>query len=539
MSYQVLARKWRPKRFQDVVGQDHIVKSLQNALLKEKLGHAYILTGTRGIGKTSVARIFAKALCCAEPMQDKNPCGKCTSCQSIDTDSSLDVLEIDGASNNGVDNIRSLIENIQYLPLNGKYKVYIIDEVHMLSKGAFNALLKTLEEPPAHVIFIFATTEPEQLLGTVLSRCQRFEFRQATILDLAKHIGVIAKSEGITFESPKLIEKLAHLGRGSVRDTLSLFDQVLSFSEGNRVSEETMVRSLGLARTELIETLLYSVLAGDTAGTRLAYQHLLHENVELKNILSSLLDALYDLAMNIDHPEKRDVPVKKITATFLEPYSVEEIFWIYESLAKDSAWVLTSLNPVGVSEMMLLKITKRRDFFTPQKKSLIEPKEKIEIPEVVPVAGPKEETKTQTKSWDEFLRFLKERSPALYSNLLQGNITEGPVASDGQLIFKMAFTNAGQIFKDYLEEREVFGRFKDILAEYYEIPVAGLFVSFELFDDEKRKERSFITKAEEVEIIREAAAKNTKDEILNNPMIKVAEKMFNTKIDKVILKEEK
>lgn len=535
MSYQVLARKWRPKRFQDVVGQDHIVKSLQNALLKEKLGHAYILTGTRGIGKTSVARIFAKALCCIEPTQDKNPCGKCTSCQSIDTDSSLDVLEIDGASNNGVDNIRSLIENIQYLPLNGKYKVYIIDEVHMLSKGAFNALLKTLEEPPAHVIFIFATTEPEQLLGTVLSRCQRFEFRQATILDLVKHIGVIAKSEGITFESPKLIEKLAHLGRGSVRDTLSLFDQVLSFSEGNRVSEETMVRSLGLARTELIETLLYSILAGDTAGTRLAYQHLLHENVELKNILSSLLDALYDLSMNIDHPEKRDVPVKKITATFLEPYSVEEIFWIYESLAKDSAWVLSSLNPVGVSEMMLLKITKRRDFFTPQKKSLINSEEKTEMV----VETPKEEIKAQTKSWDEFLRFLKERSPALYSNLLQGNITEGPIASEGQLIFKMAFTNAGKIFKDYLEEREVFGRFKDILAEYYEIPVAGLFVSFELFDDEKRKEKSFITKAEEVEIIREAEAKNTKEEILNNPMIKAAEKMFNTKIDRVILKEEK
>jgi DNA polymerase-3 subunit gamma/tau len=175
--YQVLARKWRPKKFNDVIGQEHITKTLVNSIEKNKVAHAYLFTGTRGVGKTTIARIFAKSLRCENRLEDFNPCGECNSCKSIDSSNSLDYVEIDGASNNSVDNIRELIENVNYLPSSGKYKVYVIDEVHMLSNSAFNALLKTLEEPPAHVVFIFATTDPHKLLGTVLSRCQRFDFK--------------------------------------------------------------------------------------------------------------------------------------------------------------------------------------------------------------------------------------------------------------------------------------------------------------------------------------------------------------------------
>lgn len=237
MSYQVLARKWRPKNFEEVIGQSHITRSLQNAILKKKIGHAYMFVGTRGVGKTSVARIFAKAIRCENKLSSGNACNECRACLDFDTDTSMNVIEIDGASNNSVDNIRDLISNVHYLPTNGNFKVYIIDEVHMLSTSAFNALLKTLEEPPAHVVFIFATTEAQKLLGTVLSRCQRFDFRNVKIGELVQHINYISKAEGIQFENMQLVRELAILGNGSVRDCLSLLDQVLTFSENNIVKE--------------------------------------------------------------------------------------------------------------------------------------------------------------------------------------------------------------------------------------------------------------------------------------------------------------
>ena len=225
MSFQVLFRKYRPKLFGDVVGQDHVTRALQNAINGQSIGHAYLFTGTRGIGKTSVARIFAKALTCQSPQEDGNPCLSCTSCRGVDEGTLIDVQEIDGASHNGVENIRGLIENVQYLPSTGHYKVYIIDEVHMLSVPAFNALLKTLEEPPAHVVFILATTGPEKLLETVLSRCQRFDFRSAGIEALIGHLGEVLEQENIVIKEESALRQICRQGRGSFRDTLSFWNR--------------------------------------------------------------------------------------------------------------------------------------------------------------------------------------------------------------------------------------------------------------------------------------------------------------------------
>src|SRR5690242_1031203 len=230
MSYQVLARKWRPRTFGELVGQAHVVTALANALTRGRLHHAYLLTGTRGVGKTTLARILAKSLNCEKGV-GATPCGECGACRDIDTGRFVDLLELDAASNTGVDNMREVLDNARYAPTVGRYKVYLIDEVHMLSKGAFNALLKTLEEPPGHVKFIFATTEVRKVPLTVLSRCQRFDLRRVEVPVLIEHFKNIIAKEGGEAEEEALA-LIARAAEGSVRDGLSLLDQALAMSAG-------------------------------------------------------------------------------------------------------------------------------------------------------------------------------------------------------------------------------------------------------------------------------------------------------------------
>ncbi len=241
--FQVIARKWRPKTFDDVVGQDHIVRTLQNAIKLNRLAHGYLFTGSRGVGKTSTARILARALNC-EQGPTITPCGVCEMCLEVSQGSSMDVIEIDGASNRGVEQIRDLRDSVKFVPSSGKYKVYIIDEVHMLTKEAFNALLKTLEEPPSHVVFIFATTEPHRVPQTILSRCQRFDFHRINQFSIGQQLARIAESEGIQVEK-KVIDALAQAGDGSMRDAQSMFDQVISFC-GSSVTFEKVAQILGV-----------------------------------------------------------------------------------------------------------------------------------------------------------------------------------------------------------------------------------------------------------------------------------------------------
>ena len=294
MAYQVLARKWRPKTFADLVGQEHVVKALRNALEKGRLHHAYLLTGTRGVGKTTIARILAKSLNCEHP-EEGEPCGQCQSCRDIDTGRFVDLLEIDAASNTGIDNIREVLENAQYAPTAGKYKVYIIDEVHMLSKSAFNAMLKTLEEPPEHVKFILATTDPHKVPVTVLSRCLQFVLRNMTAQQVADHLAHVLDSEQIPYETPAL----ALLGRaaaGSMRDALSLLDQAIAMGSG-KVAEQDVRQMIGAVDKRYLYELLQSIAGQNGAALMNQAREMAERAVGFDNALSELALLLQRIAL--------------------------------------------------------------------------------------------------------------------------------------------------------------------------------------------------------------------------------------------------
>jgi len=292
MSYIVTARKWRPTTFEDVVGQQHVSLTLKNAIQQNRLGHAYIFSGPRGVGKTTIARILARVLNCAQPVNG-DPCNECESCKEISGGRSVDVFEIDGASNRGVEEIRNLREAVRYAPAKSKYKVYIIDEVHMLTKEAFNALLKTLEEPPSHVLFMFATTEVNKVPPTILSRCQRFDFRRIAINDIIERLRHIANEEGIAIDDDALLY-IAKKGDGSMRDAQSIFDQVVAFS-GTNVTASLVLETLNIVDQDLFFEVTDILRNRDTKrGLQLVAQ-IVDKGYDIRDFLAGLAEHLRNL----------------------------------------------------------------------------------------------------------------------------------------------------------------------------------------------------------------------------------------------------
>ena len=304
MSYTALYRKFRPKDFEDVKGQEHIVTTLKNQIKADRIGHAYLFCGTRGTGKTTIAKILARAVNCEHPV-DGSPCNTCKTCRAILEGTSMNVIEIDAASNNGVDNIREIREEVAYRPTEGRYKVYIIDEVHMLSTGAFNALLKTLEEPPSYVIFILATTEAHKIPITILSRCQRYDFRRITVETIAKRLTELMEKEGNDVEE-KAIRYIAKAADGSMRDALSLLDQCIAFYLGETLTYEKVLENLGAVDTDIFSGLLRKILKQDTTGAVKTLEEIILQGKEMGQFVTDFIWYLRNLLLisSSDHPEE-------------------------------------------------------------------------------------------------------------------------------------------------------------------------------------------------------------------------------------------
>ena len=334
MSYEVFARKYRPQTFDDLVGQTHVSRTLKNAVAQNRLAHAYLFVGPRGIGKTSTARILAKALNCVNG-PTVTPCGVCDNCREIAAGNSLDVIEIDGASNNSVEDVRQLRDNVRYAPAKGRYKIYLIDEVHMLSTPAFNALLKTLEEPPAHVKFIFATTEPQKVLPTILSRCQRFDLHRIPANLIAQHLQFIAEKEKITLE-PAAAHAIARGAEGGLRDAESMLDQLVAFC-GETIAEADVLNVFGFTSEQTVVDLTGHVLRSETAGAlELLYQQC-ESGKDMMRLMSDLIAYLRDLLVFKAKPdalsEDVDPDLQKSLAAHAELIATDRLLELIDQFA--------------------------------------------------------------------------------------------------------------------------------------------------------------------------------------------------------------
>jgi len=357
-SYLVLARKWRPQVFEEVVGQRHITQTLQNAISQKRVAHAFLFTGARGVGKTSSARILAKALNC-EKGPRINPCNQCTTCQEVTHGTSLDVIEIDGASNRGIDEIRELRENVRYTPAKSRYKIYIIDEVHMLTKEAFNALLKTLEEPPPHIIFIFATTEPHKIPATILSRCQRYDFKRIPFREVIESLKRIVKEEEIQI-SPRGLLSIAQESEGSLRDAESLLDQVIAFA-GKNIDDEDIVEVLGLIDRKLLSDTVEAIGDRDVERCVEIVERVYEFGYDLQHFSRELLQYLRNLMLMkvsqhpeglIELPEEEFVLLKNQA----EKFEFEQLNHLFTLLLKGEQETAQSTFPRTMLEVTLIRM---------------------------------------------------------------------------------------------------------------------------------------------------------------------------------------
>ena len=402
MAYQVLARKWRPKTFADLVGQEHVVKALRNALDEGRLHHAYLLTGTRGVGKTTIARILAKSLNCENAVHGE-PCGQCESCTQIDSGRYVDLLEIDAASNTGIDNIREVLENAQYAPTAGKYKVYIIDEVHMLSKSAFNAMLKTLEEPPEHVKFILATTDPHKVPITVLSRCLQFVLRNMTTQQVAEHLAHVLDRENVPYQ-PQALQLLGRAAAGSMRDALSLLDQAIAMGSG-KVAEQDVRQMIGAVDKQYLFELLEGIINQNGEALLEKAQEMSARAIGFDSALAELAMLLQRLALiqTIPSALANDDPERETLLRLSQAFSGEQIQLYYQCaihgkqdlpLAPDeyAGFVMTLLRmlafaPLAASGCDTQSQIEHTDLHSDHQKAEAE-KKPFQLPKSEPIAAP-------------------------------------------------------------------------------------------------------------------------------------------------------
>lgn len=436
--HKALYRAYRPQNFKDVVGQNHIIRTLKNQIQNNNVGHAYLFCGTRGTGKTSTAKIFARAVNCENSI-DEEPCNECEVCKDILNDNIMDVIEIDAASNNSVDDIREIRENVKYTPAKCKYKVYIIDEVHMLSQGAFNALLKTLEEPPSYVIFILATTEPHKIPATILSRCQRFDFKRVTVKDMAIRMKEICDDVNIEVDE-RALNLIARNSQGALRDALSILDQCMSFSEGD-IEYKDVVDLLGTVNIEQLFEMAEYVIKEDTKKCLEILNEFVIWGKDIKNLIDDLIDHFRNLMVckvSKDLDEIISLPDETVELLKNQSSLIEtnEIIRILNILSITQDAIKSSTNPRVLAEVSIMKLS--QPMFDDSKEALlkristleetirsgnikinnIETKESIEVEKEIAQEQPKEEVyyeevksedvKLIEKSWENILMHIKK-----------------------------------------------------------------------------------------------------------------------------------
>src|SRR5205807_5908231 len=396
MTYQVLARKWRPKTFAELSGQEHVVQALTNALERGRLHHAYLLTGTRGVGKTTIARILAKSLNCVKGVT-ATPCGVCPACVDIDVGRFVDLLELDAASNTGIDNMREILDNARYAPTVGRYKVYLIDEVHMLSKAAFNSMLKTLEEPPEHVKFVLATTDPQKIPVTVLSRCLQFNLKVLPRQTIAARLGEILRAEDIAFDDAALL-LIAHAARGSMRDALSLLDQAIAYGAGE-VRAEIVRTMLGTVETEYIYRMADALIAADGPGLLAEARALTERSLSLPSALDELAALFHRIAIAQTVPETVDALADADrVASYAKAFSAESVQLAYQICVQGRAdLALAPDEPTGFA-MTLLRLLAFEPATSLEASGAARPGTGPSVRAVRQNAAPSESTSTRTES---------------------------------------------------------------------------------------------------------------------------------------------
>ena len=457
MAHIALYRKWRPETFEDVVGQGHITKTLKNQMKNDSIAHAYLFCGTRGTGKTSTAKIFARAVNCLN-LQDGNPCNECEICSGIKHENMMDVMEIDAASNNGVDDIRELRENVKYPPTKGKYKVYIIDEVHMLSTGAFNALLKTLEEPPHYVIFILATTEPHKIPATILSRCQRFDFKRVKESEIVDRLTYICESMNIEVEKSGL-ELISRNSDGALRDALSILDQCLSFG-AEKISYDDVIDVLGTVNDDFLFHLVSCILGQDTKSAMKSIEQLIESGKDIHQFIKDLIEHYRNLMMTkisnqlegIVNLSRENIERLKEQAEKINMHTITRAIAVLSQTSVDAKWasqprILLEVAVMKLAQPMLeqsadalmdrvqalekiiqsgkIKVSREIESkeMDGEKKPIDVSKnavEKIDHKEKVLPKG--ENFEVLKNSWNEILKVIKKRKISLNAVLMEGEL---------------------------------------------------------------------------------------------------------------------
>jgi DNA polymerase-3 subunit gamma/tau len=547
MSYLVFARKWRPQNFEEVIGQEHIATTLKNAISLGRVAHAYLFSGPRGIGKTTTARVLAKALNCVQG-PTPTPCNKCDSCQETAEGRSLDVIEIDGASNRGIEQIRQLRENVKFAPAKSRFKIYIIDEIHQITTDGFNALLKTLEEPPGHVKFIFATTQAHKVLPTILSRCQRFDFKPLSISAIVEKLKRIVETEKLDITEEALLY-IARAAGGSMRDAESILDQLSSFCK-ERINLDTVTSVLGMIDIELLREISQKIIEQDCAGALMLVEKIINQGKELSQFIAGLMEQFRHILISktvgsdkqytlIDLPKEQIKDIAKQGKSL----TIEEIFYIFNILVRTQENLKRSLSSRVIVEMAIVKLAQRKNLLSIENiltrlaklernlqkgQNFAEEKsqhfESEQVPEPIISDKPEPVCEDLHHRWQRLLESVREEKMFVASSLELGKIS-----SFQDKVLTISFPKKCNFYKETLEQAE---NKKFIEQKAQEIFSSNLKVTFVLNKDtpESSNKVSYLTEQKGVSGPKYSIKTETTKKVSAEPIIQSALKIFQGRV---------